>query len=161
MEGPLKFHLHPRHSESNNTIATLLKVLAIIIYVCGFLAGIVTSVWSLMFLYWFAAFFSGSLLLGFSEVIRLLDLIAMKGYSVTSDKTSRPVGSAVKRTAMQTTDAPDKHTDKPSNRTVNTAQTVEIPDTSAASYTFQCPVCGALQRYDREICWKCGTHFKR
>ena len=121
--------------------------------------------WEVACLFWVTAFFSGSLLLGFSEVIRILDMIAMKGYVVIANaeelRTAPPIGTTGKRTVTQTADVPGEYIDEPSNRTVNTAATAEIPEVSAKSFTFQCPACGALQRYDREVCWKCGTRFQR
>jgi len=77
----------------NNNVATTLKVIAIALFVCGFIAGIVfgnqfprTVVsgtahrpiieeafnWGLMMLSWISALISGVLLLAIAEIIKLL-----------------------------------------------------------------------------------------
>lgn len=75
--------------EANNNVATVLKVIAWIIYIGGFIAGIVlgnvgnTSYHSdfsfpLAFGCWGAVFVSGTLVLGFAEIIKLLTEIRNK-----------------------------------------------------------------------------------
>lgn len=70
-----------------NTIAKILTVIARITFICGFIAGIIWGIILLgdregalvgfifMLLFWFAAFISGTLFLGFAEIIELLDTI--------------------------------------------------------------------------------------
>ena len=71
--------------KDKNGIASLLKWLASSVYVFAFIAGIAlgrdvygNSSFGLCLLYWVAGLFSGSLLLGFSEVVRLLHEIRQK-----------------------------------------------------------------------------------
>lgn len=68
----------------SNTIEMILFSLAWIIYIGGFLAGIFLSsqgysfVWSTAIICWASAFVSGTIFLGFSEVIKLLEAIKNK-----------------------------------------------------------------------------------
>lgn len=72
-------------ASENNTVATILKALAFVVYAVAFLAGLLLgkdlrgdpSV-ILMLVYWIAGMFAGTMLLGFSEVIRLLHKINQK-----------------------------------------------------------------------------------
>lgn len=65
---------------SKNNVATGIKIIAIIIYIIGFFAGLVfigdefiISVW-----YWIGSLITGTFILGFSEVIKLLHEINNK-----------------------------------------------------------------------------------
>lgn len=69
----------------NNVVATILKALAYVVYAVAFLAGILLGKdlkgdpsFILMLVYWIAGLFAGTMLLGFSEVIRLLHEINRK-----------------------------------------------------------------------------------
>ena len=72
---------NPLVNTSSNFIAKAIMIIAIVIYVCGFIAGIMVGQqvesFLTILLYWVAAL-SGSLMLGFSEVIRLLHEINQK-----------------------------------------------------------------------------------
>ena len=71
-----------------NPIATALSIIAVLIYIGGFIAGIVLGVeaaelyedfaFSVAFVYWATALISGTLFLGFAEVIKLLNDIKNK-----------------------------------------------------------------------------------
>ena len=67
--------------ETKNTVATLIKVLAIIAY-CGgaflFLVGAIEGFWNTAVIGVAAGFVSGTMLLGFSEIIRLLHGVHQK-----------------------------------------------------------------------------------
>lgn len=72
----------PTTSTSSNIVEKVIKIIAIVIYVCGFFAGIMVGLQVESFLttllYWVAAALSGTMMLGFSEVIRLLHEINSK-----------------------------------------------------------------------------------
>lgn len=71
-----------------NPIASALSIIAVLIYFGGFIAGIVLGVeaadlykdfaFSVAFVYWATALISGTLFLGFAEVIKLLNDIKNK-----------------------------------------------------------------------------------
>ena len=73
---------NPTANTSSNFIAKVIKIIAIVIYVCGFFAGIMVGLqvesFLITLLYWVAAALSGTMMLGFSEVIRLLHEINSK-----------------------------------------------------------------------------------
>ncbi len=79
----------------NNAIATVIRVIAVLTYICGFIAGIVFAAnqpsysslygshsnqfsWVVAFIWWGASFISGTFILGFSEIIKLLNDIKNK-----------------------------------------------------------------------------------
>ena len=78
----------PEDNNSKNTIAKIFKVMAWIIFGCGFIAGIVLSSKSgryhsefnfgTAFIYWSVSFISGMFMLGFGEIISLLNEIKNK-----------------------------------------------------------------------------------
>lgn len=76
------------HTQSNG-VATVLKVIAWLTYILGFFAGIAACAeinkyssdaggTTVLFTWWAAAFISGSLFLGFAEIINLLNDIKHK-----------------------------------------------------------------------------------
>ena len=70
--------------QNNNPIATTLRVIAVLVYIVGFISGIAIGdavaeySWGTAFIYWFVSFFSGTTILGFAEIIQLLDDIKKK-----------------------------------------------------------------------------------
>lgn len=79
----------------NNAIATAIRVIAVLTYICGFIAGIIFAAnqpsfsslygshsnqfsWVVAFIWWGASFISGTFILGFSEIIKLLNDIKNK-----------------------------------------------------------------------------------
>ena len=70
--------------KTGNSIAKTLKAIAVIIYICALIAGIVAAATAgsigvgIMFGVWFGGFIFGTMMFGFSEVIRLLDSINKK-----------------------------------------------------------------------------------
>ena len=71
-----------------NPIASALSIIAVLIYIGGFIAGILLGVeaaelyedfaFSVAFVYWATALISGTLFLGFAEIIKLLNDIKNK-----------------------------------------------------------------------------------
>lgn len=85
----------PTYSSDSNPIATALKVISVIIFIGGFILGIVLGTqkaeygvlytytktefsFTIALIYWAASFISGMLMLGFSEIINLLNSINNK-----------------------------------------------------------------------------------
>lgn len=68
--------------KSSNILATAIMIIGIVIYLCAFFAGIMlgqaAESFMTMLLFWVAGVLSGTLMLGFSEVIRLLHEINQK-----------------------------------------------------------------------------------
>ena len=73
-----------KHFNKNNTIATILTIIAWVVYVSGLIAGFVLGVdsWGdptiLMLVYWIASFVVGTVYLGFAEIIKILTEIRNK-----------------------------------------------------------------------------------
>ena len=76
--------LNGEDETESNTIATIIFSIAIIVYVAGFIAGIAFGALYddfnavPMFITWISAFISGSVFLGFAEIIKLLHSINNK-----------------------------------------------------------------------------------
>lgn len=68
------------NNTSSNEIATILTVIAWITYIAGFIAGVayMGALQGFVLLIWFAAFLSGTVYLGFAEIIKLLTQIRDK-----------------------------------------------------------------------------------
>lgn len=73
---------NPTANASSNFIAKVIKIIALVVYACGLIVGIAagdeTGRFLITLLYWVAAALSGTMMLGFSEVIRLLHEINSK-----------------------------------------------------------------------------------
>lgn len=74
-------------SQSNNGVASIWKTIATFTYVVGFFIGLYLGVsgarysgffWGTAFITWAVAFFSGTIMLGFAEIIQLLHDIKNK-----------------------------------------------------------------------------------
>ena len=69
---------------SSNSIATILRVIAIIVYIAGFIASFFLGVDSygdisaMVMVWWIVFFISGTIYLGFAEIIQLLNDIKNK-----------------------------------------------------------------------------------
>ena len=63
----------------DNAVAKALKVIAIIIFVCGAISGAIIGISAETFMatlaIWFSVFVVGTMMLGFSEIVKLLDNI--------------------------------------------------------------------------------------
>lgn len=70
------------NNDEGNGIATAIRVIAVLIYIVGFICGCVVGAgaesWGLAFIYWCAFAVSGTIMLGFSEIINLLHKINLK-----------------------------------------------------------------------------------
>lgn len=70
--------------ECTNVVVNVLSVIAWIIYIGGLITGCVLAgdgydfKWSVAWLYWCAAIISGTMFLGFAEIIKLLEAIKNK-----------------------------------------------------------------------------------
>ena len=71
-------------NQCNNAVANVLIVIAWIIYIVGLLNGCIDAssedefVWSVAWSCWKSAFISGTMFLGFAEIIKLLEAIKNK-----------------------------------------------------------------------------------
>ncbi len=67
---------------TNNEIATAIAIVAVLIYIVGFIYGStvlgIEESWGLALIYWCAFGVSGTIMLGFSEIINLLHKINLK-----------------------------------------------------------------------------------
>lgn len=83
------------NQSSNNVVAKALTVIAVLTYIGGFISGWVLAnkevlvgtyytyastefVFSIAITWWIAALISGTMMLGFAEIIKLLDIISKK-----------------------------------------------------------------------------------
>lgn len=84
---PLKIKLSSQSYSDmfDNKISAILRIVGIATYIGGFILGISTLngsefSWSIAIFIWSYAFISGTMFLGFSEIINLLDVAAYKSY---------------------------------------------------------------------------------
>lgn len=81
----IKKYIEPQDIENDkNPIATILKVIAVIVYIAGFIASFFLGVdrygdvSAMVMVWWIVFFISGTIYLGFAEIIKLLDAIKRK-----------------------------------------------------------------------------------
>lgn len=76
--------LNGENPAESNSVSNVIFAIAMIVYICGFLAGIILGALEddfnaiTMLIVWVSSFVSGSLFLGFSEIIKLLHSINNK-----------------------------------------------------------------------------------
>ena len=96
-------------NSSNNTIGSILRVIAWITYVGGFIAGLVLGnvevpyiyisgthtefSFTVALIYWVSAFISGTIFLGFAEIISLLQKLVDIGKTNIAKTSSNEIGS--------------------------------------------------------------------
>ena len=81
----IKKYIEPQDIENDkNPIATILKVIAVIVYIAGFIASFFLGVdrygdvSAMVMVWWIVFFISGTIYLGFAEIIQLLEDIKKK-----------------------------------------------------------------------------------
>jgi RNA polymerase subunit RPABC4/transcription elongation factor Spt4 len=131
--------------KGNNTIAEILKAFALICYIGGFIAGLVfgraessTSLYSshtefsftLALIYWMAFFVSGTVWLGFAEIINLLQRLVDDGHSYKLNLKGNLEQSPIKTTIH----------------------------TGAIKYRI-CLKCHRTNLYDAKVCEECGAEL--
>ncbi|PKM72148.1 MAG: hypothetical protein CVU91_10485 [Firmicutes bacterium HGW-Firmicutes-16] len=70
-----------QNQSNSNGVATALTVIAVLTYIVGFILGLVLGnqlEFSFIVIWWGAALVSGTMVLGFAEIIKLLDKISNK-----------------------------------------------------------------------------------
>ena len=74
-----KYIVLSNNQNSNNSIANILKILAVIIYIVGFIFPFcLEAEFPIMLIYWLSFFILGTIYLGFAEIIQLLTDIKNK-----------------------------------------------------------------------------------
>ena len=105
----------PQFEAKENGVAKALQLIGTIIYFSGFIAGIAFGQvevmgyyythtefsWSLAFMWWIASAISGTMFLGFAEIINLLTAIKYKTYIVNEDDNISDLSTANNRTKIE------------------------------------------------------------
>lgn len=166
---PVKFV--PTGGTSENAIASLLKKLAVAVFILGFIGGIVIgkTVVPLADLYrfeadkfhfeyavvaWFSAFFLGALLLGASELLSILQLHQTQSY-IPCEYDLWTDAFDVKA------NAPSPEADAPVTTPHAAAPTTPVAvryDPKDPSILI-CPVCNKAQPANRTRCYFCNATF--
>ena len=78
--------LEPKHAKNDNAVASALKAIAYLTYISGFACAIFYHESEMLSIIFFASgIISGTFILGFSEIISLLDAIKNKSYIELGD----------------------------------------------------------------------------
>ncbi len=153
-------------------IAKLLKIIAILTYVGGFICGLVFAnqeityldytykefVWSVAIIVWSGYFVFGSLMLGFSEIVRIL-------YNIQYNEFEASVPDEL--FLRETTIREAKENNRPIVSEKNSEDMPSIISRNSDQVTFEfrpskiivCPNCGFEQSADCNMCEKCETKF--
>lgn len=148
-----KIILEPRQQMTTNTISLIVRVIAILTYVSGFICGMIFGnggyrfLWSVAFPIWIVAFVSGTMILALAEIVSLLDRIANQSYEATIF----PLNEDGRKSEPETHD-----TNAAQER--NDCQEVAVMDTRPQS-KIVCPLCKEEQPANRKVCWNCGCKF--
>lgn len=159
---------------SKNSIASILKVVAIIFVALGIIGSLVLGKlfaiveadglfdveekynWGAVFAGIFCSALSGLLLYGFGEIISLLqDSVNAQENILKKLSESQEMQKPKDNSLINSISTVDNAT-KPVERTPG--QKV-VPLQTNLSSEIQCPVCGQKQRNTRTECFKCGAEF--
>lgn len=142
-----------------NKVASIIRVLAIVTYIGGVIWGLTTSsvthmdysefMWSSAFTKWITAFLSGTILLGFAEIISLLYGIQTHGYE-TND-----IAGQLAIVIQKAISEDDKTYTPPIVRYNEN----EILFEYRPEKEITCPKCGQTQPSTQNQCKKCGIEF--
>lgn len=140
-------------------IPNCLVVLAIIIFIGGFIGGISLGKqlggydfsWGVALLIWLSALLEGSLLLALREILIVMHIHQAQDYTVTLPAAEAP--------AMESTSATPQPQQQPQHP--SEPKPAVQPEATPREGYILCPVCGMEQPAKRELCWKCGARFSK
>ena len=152
-------------------ITAILKVFSVIIFIGGFIGGIVLGKqlagvhnlfvtrysdevdfsWSVALLIWLSALLEGSLLLALREVLIVMHIHQAQDYTVTLPAAEAP--------AMESTSATPQPQQQPQHP--SEPKPAVQPRTASRNGYVVCPACGAEQPAGNEQCWQCDAPFSK
>ena len=159
----------PTGGDTENSVASVIRALAWVTIFCGLILGFLLGKdpyddefsFVRALIYWFAGFVSGMMLMGFSEIIRLLQLNATKEYSVYCNL--KNVVPMAQEPVMQT-EAPASAASV--QETAVEQDIVSVNESEKAVHfatrpkdAVVCPLCGTRQQVNRIVCFTCGVKF--
>lgn len=143
-----------------NPVSSLLRGIGWTAIIIGVLGSVVLGAATKSFLLFVYTLIgcglTGVLLIGFSEVISLLQ----QNYN-TQEKIlmALKANKPDKRNAPERTDTALEEIAPNADKTADVKATVHI--TSTSSSDIVCPNCGQVQPAKRNVCWKCGVSFAK
>lgn len=161
--------IKPEGGDAENSVANAIHILAWVTIIGGLILGFLLGKdpyydefsFALAVVYWAAGIVTGIMLMGFAEIIRLLQLNATKEYKVYCNKTifAQTTQENPAKNDTQVSGATDKKTiveqDVSSvNQVEKEAHFVTRPED-----TLECPLCGKKQSSKRGVCFDCGARF--
>ena len=143
-----------RVTNIEGSVAPLFLVFAVIIFIGGFICGIVFGIaygyydfrLDIAVFIWLISLFFGSLLLAMREILIVLHTQQAQTYTITVPVESLAAGQTSNRTSQQ-----------PSSDPKPCVQPKPLPGTRY----IVCPDCGTEQPASRNICWECGARFSK
>lgn len=171
--------------DNKNGVAKALGTTAVIIFVGGFIGGIVLGSinkvlstdylfrgdlvfnWSLMLTSWFSCFFAGMFFVGMSEVVDLLTRILLQMKVNSNEQENASLGTVkwtVEKavTADTQTQPQYKRNDNENTPVSENKESEENPPAvfkSRSESRIECPCCHKSQMSNRNSCYSCGTKF--
>ena len=154
-----QYTISPKSSVGAETdITAILKVFAVIIFIGGFIGGIVLGKQladdfslGVVLLIWLLALLEGSLLLALREVLIVMHIHQAQDYIVTLPATEAPAAESINAVPQ-----PQQQPQQPSE-----PKSAVQPEATPREGYILCPVCGQEQPVKRDLCWKCGTRFSK
>ena len=169
-----QYTISPKSLEGVETdITAILKVFSVIIFIGGFIGGIVLGKqlagvhnlfvtrysdevdfsWGIALLIWLSALLEGSLLLALREVLIVMHIHQAQDYTVTLPAAEAPAMESTSATPQPQPQQQPQHPSEP--------KPAVQPEATPREGYILCPVCGMEQPAKRELCWKCGARFSK
>lgn len=144
---------------STSLIANILKIVAILIAVGGFVLGIFLSrdvygdfSLTMMILYWVIAFIGCVMFLGFAEILERLQNLQSGAFDIyiESKEKCEDKYEPINKISAE---------NKTSIKTKVVKETNEVHFSSRPTSTIVCPLCNREQKSNRATCFQCGAKF--
>lgn len=161
--------IKPEGGDAENSVASAIHILAWVTIIGGLILGLILGKnpyynefsFALAVVYWAAGIVTGIMLMGFAEIIRLLQLNATKEYKVYCNKMIfvQTAQENPTKNDWQTSVVADK--EKTVEQDVSSVNQVEKEAhfVSRPEDMLECPLCGKKQSSKRGVCFDCGAKF--
>ena len=161
--------IKPEVGNAENSVASAIRILAWVTIIGGLILGFFLGKgpydnefsFTIAVIYWAVSIVTGIMLMGFSEIIRLLQQNAEKEYKIYCKKLdiSQSLCETKVKNAAQVLDGSNiKNTAEQNVPSFNQAEK-EVHFATRPADTLVCPLCNSKQYANRSVCFDCGARF--
>lgn len=150
--------IKPIDGEFGNSVGAIIHGVAWFVIIIGFIIGLtfIGESFLLAIVYFVAFAFSGVMLLGFAEIIRLLQRQQSQQYEIFIEDDSKEAPAAEDQYAEPVKSEPARPISTVHDAGFDDAKVAHVKEDSGFVY---CPICNHKQNANRSLCYHCGARF--